>query len=146
MIIVWGTRGHEKELAAKPQGVCPHCGASNSFTLRTTYQTFNLYYVIPLAFYGRRYYARCLGCGAVTEIDKKAGKRVSKADGSILQPQDFFAVMQQPQQDPGPAGTVWMNAASQQAHQPGRKRFCGNCGAPIIEGSRFCTSCGKPLD
>ena len=168
MIIVWGTRGHEKDLKARPQGVCPYCGTQNSFSLKTTYQTFNLYYVIPLAFYGRRYFAQCLRCGALMHLEKQAGKRVSKQDGAMLSPQEFEAVIEpgNPALRQGGAGQMPQQAFHQVLPQPSESAFPAGQQAAFAAGQqpaafsagqqqmgsadqsapqRFCTNCGAEV-
>ena len=37
------------------------------------------------------------------------------------------------------------NEAKESSQKP-KQRFCTNCGAEIMEGSKFCTECGMPIE
>lgn len=39
-----------------------------------------------------------------------------------------------------------INNEAKESSQKPKQRFCTNCGAEIMEGSKFCTECGMPIE
>ena len=49
------------------------------------------------------------------------------------------------QQTPPPPPPQAVTPSPSPASAPQVPKFCGNCGAPLIPGTKFCTKCGKPI-
>lgn len=121
MFFIMGISQKEKRLNFDQLIVCKCCGKYGHIEVFMSY-TYFMFFFIPIAKWGKRYYAKMSCCNSICELNSDIGKAIENGDIFSLNPDS-------------------LNFGTRE----NGVKHCSYCGFTTEEDYQFCPKCGKPM-
>lgn len=117
---IFGVQNESKTIEAKPNVICPLCGAYGRYEVIKTYNYFHIFF-IPVWKWNVRYFIKTRCCGKVCEIEKDMGVRMERGESVTI-------------------GWEHIHHGEQEIID-----LCPNCSAQLAPGFNYCPNCGARI-